>query len=96
MILSKIGDTAIGTCVCSPSPFPAVGIVMTGSTQVISGGMPIAQGGISIVMFPCGTSVIIPMGVSFISGGVPLAKLGDTVVGCGNGILMGTSTITSV
>ncbi len=96
MIISKVTDLAIGTCVCSPSPFPATGIVMNGSTQVMTGGLPAAQAGVSIVMFPCGTSVIVPTGVSFISGGLPLAKMGDTVVGCGNGVLMGTSTITSL
>lgn len=96
MIVSKMGDMAMGTCVCAPSPFPAAGIVMTGTSQLITSGTPAAQAGISIVMFPCGTSVIIPSGVSFISGGVPLAKLGDTVVGCGNGVLMGTSTIISL
>jgi len=99
MLIAKVGDVAPGICVCVAypmSPYPATGVVMSGNTDITTGGSPVAMAGTSLVSFPCGTSVIVPGGVSFTSGGVPLSKLGDTVSGCGNGVLTGTSNITSL
>lgn len=96
MLVAKVGDVAPGMCVCAVPPFPATGVVTTGAAQFMTSGMPVAQGTLSIVMYPCGTSIITPVGVRFLTGGVPAAKTGDVVSGCGNGTLVGTSTITSL
>lgn len=99
MLVAKIGDVAPGTCVCvvpPVTPFPATGVVMSSSSIISSSGIPLALAGISIVVFPCGTSIIVPSGVSFTTSGTPLAKTGDSVTGCGIGTLIGTTNITSL
>lgn len=99
MIVAKVGDVAPGTCVCvpvPPGPFPATGVVMSGSSIMTTTGLPIAVSGLSVVMFPCGTSVIVPGTPSLLDMGAPVAKTGDMVTGCGIGTLIGTSTITSL
>jgi hypothetical protein len=94
MIVAKVGDVAPGMCMCvpyPPGPYPATGVVMTGSALVSTTGIPIADAS-SIVMYPCGTSVIIATGVNLLMA----ARTGDVVTGCGVGTLTGTSTITSL
>lgn len=96
MWVSKVGDIAMGTCVCATNPFPATGVVTSGSALVSTTGIPISLGGFSIVTFPCGTSTIISPQVSFRTGGISVSKNGDSVAGCGNGVLVAQSTITSL
>lgn len=99
MIVAKVGDVASGTCVCvpvPPGPFPATGVIMNGSPMVTTTGLPIAVSGLSMVMFPCGTSIIVPGTPTLLNAGAPSSKMGDVVTGCGIGTLMGTSTITSL
>lgn len=99
MIVAKVGDVAPGMCVCvpvPPGPFPATGVVTTGSPLFLTSGMPIAVAGLSIVMYPCGTSMVVPSSVSLLIAGVSAAEMGNTVIGCGMGTLIGTSTIMSL
>ena len=96
MLIAKVGDVASGTCVCATNPFPATGVVTSGSPMVSTTGIPIALGQLSIVLFPCGTSTIMSPAINFTTGGIPVSKNGDSVLGCGNGILTATSTITSL
>ena len=99
MLVAKVGDVAPGICVCVPypvPPYPATGVVMTGSSTITSSGIPLAVAGLSIVVYPCGTSIIAPLGPNLSNAGMPLAKTGCVVSGCGNGTLIGTTTITSL
>lgn len=89
---TKIGSVAVGTCVCVVppiTPFPATGVVISGTPQFLELGVPVAVAGTSLVMFPCGTSTIIPISPNFLVGGVPVSSPGDTTIGCG----MGTITL---
>ena len=55
----RLGDTAFGTCFWPPpvGPQPAVGIIISGNPQELSGGLPVA--GVSdMVAFPCGIGLI--------------------------------------
>jgi len=99
MIVAKVGDVVPGMCLCvpvPPGPYPATGIVMTGSPTLTTTGIPIAMSSISVVMYPCGTSIIVAGAPSILSASMPVAKSGDVVSGCGSGTLMGVSTITSL
>ena len=97
MLAAKVGDVAPGTCVCATSnPYPATGVVTTGSAQLLTAGTPVALGVSSIVMFPCGTSIITATSVSLLTTGMQVARMGDVVSGCGNGTLTASSTITSL
>ena len=99
MIVAVVGDVVPGICVCvvpPVTPFPATGVVITGNAQFTTGGIPVAVAGVSMVMFPCGTSVIVPNNFSFNLAGSPVATLGATVAGCGNGTLTATSQMTSL
>jgi len=95
MIVATVGDVAVGTCVCPVPPFPATGTVVTGDPQFTTSGKPLSLVGTSVVMFPCGSSVIVSGAPQFLSTGTMLGRLGDSVVGCGVGTLVGTSTIIS-
>ena len=89
---TRIGSVAVGTCICVVPPivpFPATGVVVTGDPKFLQEGLPVAVGGMSIVMFPCGTSIIVPIKTDFLLGGIPVSSPGDTTVGCG----MGTITL---
>lgn len=96
MWVSKVGDIAMGTCVCASNPFPATGVVTSGSAMISTTGIPIAVGNFSIVTFPCGTSTIISPQISLKTAGMSVSKSGDSVVGCGNGTLVSQSQITSL
>jgi len=85
---TKVGSIAIGTCVCvvpPVTPFPATGVVVNGHQQFLDTGIPVATAGLSLVMFPCGTSTIIPALSVFLLAGPPVSSPGDTTVGCGMG-----------
>ncbi len=89
---TKVGSVAMGTCVCvvpPVTPFPATGVVISGDPNFLQEGLPVAVAGTSMVMFPCGTSTIIPTKTDFLLGGVPVSSPGDTTIGCG----MGTITL---
>lgn len=99
MLLAKVGDVVPGVCVCVPTPpgpFPATGVVMTGTPLMTHAGMPIAMVGLSIIMFPCGPSVITAGAMNFNIGGMMAGRLGSPVTGCGIGTLIGSSTLTSM
>lgn len=92
MNLGLVNSTAFGTCVCSPNPYPAVGLVISGSPLYMENGLPVATVG-SVLIFPCGSSVITTGSVMEFSTGLPVALTGSVVVGCGNGILLGTAPL---
>ena len=90
MNFAKVGDVALGICVCAYPPYPATGSVVTGSPNFLEAGIPIAIMN-SMVTFPCGTSLIIATDFNWIDIGLPLARTGDQVVGCGMGTVIGSS-----
>ena len=88
---TKIGSVAMGTCVCVVppiTPFPATGVVINGNSQFLDMGIPVAVGGLSLVMFPCGTSTIVPVKTDFLLGGAPVSSPGDSTIGCGMGTII--------
>jgi len=97
MMVAKMGDIAIGTCICvvpPVTPFPATGVITTGNVLLLTTGLPVADN-LSIVMFPCGPAMIIAPQISFISGPGILARTGNMTTGCGIGTVIGTSQIIS-
>lgn len=92
MNLGLVGSTAFGTCICATNPYPAVGIVISGSPLYMENGLPVATVG-SVLVFPCGSSVITTGSVMEFSTGLPVALTGSVVVGCGNGVLLGTAPL---
>lgn len=99
MNIAVVGDVVPGICVCVVppiTPFPATGVIANGALNIVTSGSPIAVAGSSMVIFPCGTSVIIPNNFNFITGGLPVSTTGATVSGCGNGVLIGTSQMISL
>lgn len=95
MNAAKVGDTVIGICLCVPTPpgpFPATGIITTGSSMLTTTGLPIAITG-SLVMFPCGTATIIASNPRVLDTALSVARTGDQVTGCATGTVVGTSQI---
>ena len=90
MNFTKVGDVVPGICGCSAPPYPAVGVVSSGTPNFTESGVPIATMS-SLVLFPCGTSTIIAIGTNWIDSGLSLSRTGDQVVGCGSGVTIGTS-----
>ena len=88
--LGIVGSIAPGTCVCSPIPYPDIGVVMSGSPMRVEEGMPVATVG-SLVMYSCGVSVIMSGSFMEFENGMPVAMTSSLVSGCGNGTLIGTS-----
>lgn len=89
MIMAKVGDTVVGTCICSTPPYPDIGIIAVGDPTQIDTGRPIARVGDSVI-FSCGTSVIVSGSFTDFAAGQPAAKVGDSVQGCGQGIITAT------
>ena len=90
MNLGIVGSIAPGTCVCTPYPYPDIGIVMSGSPMRMEANMPVAMVG-SLVMFSCGVSTIMSGSLYEFEMNMPVAITGSIVSGCGNGTLIGTS-----
>lgn len=90
MNLGIVGSIAPGTCVCTPYPYPDVGVVMSGAPMNMEESSPVARVG-DIVMYSCGTSVIMSGSVYEIEGDMVVSTTGSIVTGCGNGTLTGTS-----
>lgn len=86
----RISDVVPGVCNCSVPPFPATGIVSSGTMNFTEMGLPIATN-TSMVIFPCGTSTIISTNFNWLDTGLGLSRTGDQVVGCGTGVTIGTS-----
>lgn len=90
MNFTRIGDVVPGTCVCAYPPFPATGMVATGTMNFTEMGLMIATN-TSMVTFPCGTSIIVSANFNWLDIGLGLSRTGDQVVGCGMGTTIGTS-----
>lgn len=94
MLVARIGDCVIGTCVCAYPPYPDIGVISTGDMMHIDYGSPVARIG-DTVTFSCGTSVIVSGTPTDISWGPTMARIGDSVTGCGMGTIgAGSATIT--
>lgn len=94
MLVARIGDCVIGTCVCANPPYPDIGVISTGDMMHIDYGSPVARIG-DTVTFSCGTSVIVSGTPTDISWGPTMARIGDSVTGCGMGTIgAGSATIT--
>jgi uncharacterized Zn-binding protein involved in type VI secretion len=81
---ARINDIALGVCICTPEPFPATGIIITGDPMHLIEGMPSAGLG-DIVVFPCGTSVITTSKTQSINSGKLVATTSDMATGCSSG-----------
>lgn len=90
MIFARIGDSVIGTCVCSTPPYPDVGIIATGDPLHIDAGQPVARIG-DTAIFSCGSAIISSGTAMDISCGQPVARTGDVVTGCANGTIVSTT-----
>jgi len=86
MLTIRIGDIAAGICPCPPAMCPAVGVVATGNMMNIDTGMPIARLG-DMVMFPCGSFIIMIGTPMDIEAGLPASTIGTSCVGAGTGIV---------
>ena len=84
---------AVGTCYCVPTPpgpYPATGIIITGSPDSFESGMNVAFT-TSSVIFPCGSSTIITGSSQFLKNGNLVARTSDSVTGCGVGTIVGSA-----
>jgi uncharacterized Zn-binding protein involved in type VI secretion len=82
MLVTRIGDTAFGTCFWPPpvGPQPATGIVVSGDSMELNSGMPTARLG-DTVIFPCGSAMIMTGSSNNLPSGMPVSNLGATVIG---------------
>ncbi len=85
MTVARIGDSVMGTCMwpvppAGPGPLPCTGIITGGDPQNMSGGMPVARIGDTVV-FPIGPAFIMTGTPNELSTAPPVARLGDTVIG---------------
>ena len=90
MLFAKVGDTVVGTCICSYPPYPDIGIIAYGDPMHIECGMPVARVG-DTAIFSCGSGVIVSGSFFDISAGQPVARTGDTTQGCGVGTIVSSS-----
>lgn len=93
MNVGIVGSIAPGICYCVPSPpgpYPATGVVVSGVPTHFTSGVPNATVS-SLVMYPCGSSVINSGSVMYFANGLPLAHTSSSVSGCGVGVLVGTA-----
>lgn len=84
MLQTRIGDIAFGICFwppppAGPGPLPSTGIVVSGFGNMLSSGLPASSMG-DIVMFPCGTSLIMG-GLPTKLNPMPASTLGAPVLG---------------
>lgn len=84
--ISKIGDIAVGTCVCHNPPIPWVGIAVTGANSVLTNGNPTCR--ISDIFLSCHAGIVASGAGSVIAEGSPVARIGDVTVGCGIGVIV--------
>lgn len=89
-MIARLGDIVVGTCITPVGPVPAIGIISSGGSA-LEQGLPIARLG-DIVMFPCGSSIIMSGSISYLEQGLPVARLGDIVQGPGSGIISSASS----
>ena len=87
MITIRVGDIAYGLCPCPPSMCPVTGIVATGNPSHIDTGNFTARMG-DVVIFPCGTSIIMVGVPQNIQGGQPQALIGAPVSGAAQGMVI--------
>lgn len=90
MMISKIGDSVVGICVCTDTPYPDVGTIITGSPMMFNTGPNVARLG-DTVSFSCGMGIIVSGAFQTINAGQPIARAGDSVSGCGNGTIVSMS-----
>lgn len=90
MLFARIGDSVIGTCLCSTPPYPDVGIISTGDPLHLDTGQPVARIG-DTAIFSCGTAIITTGTALDISSGQPVARTGDMVSGCATGSIVSAS-----
>lgn len=85
MIVARIGDTVSGIMMyppppAGPGPIPGVGIITGGDPNNLSGGLPVARIG-DTVMFPIGPAFITTGTPNELSTAPPVARVGDSVIG---------------
>lgn len=91
MLFARIGDSVIGTCVCTPYPYPDVGVISTGDATHLDTGMAVAGVG-NIAVFSCGSAVITTGTATDLTCGIMVARTGDAVSGCATGTIVSSST----
>ena len=88
MGISIVGEIVSGVCTCSPVPYPATGVITTGDPIFTSSGIPVANN-VSIIMFPCGTAIPLPIIPEVILSGEIIVGTGSPIMGCATGVLLG-------
>lgn len=84
--VSRIGDIAVGTCVCHSPPIPWVGICVTGANSVLTNGQPTTR--IGDIFVSCHAGIVISGSGTVITEGSPTARIGDITTGCGQGTIV--------
>jgi uncharacterized Zn-binding protein involved in type VI secretion len=85
-------DNGIGVDDCHSTPKTGTGIVIQGSTNVFTNGLPTARM-MDTVLFPDGhTGIIIEGSGTVIANGLPVARILDQFVGCFTGYLIDGAT----
>lgn len=89
---AKMLSTGMGVCTCHNSPRSGTGIVIIGSTDVFTNGLPTGRM-LDTVLFPDGHSGILIGGSGTVfTNGLPTARMLDNFVGCFSGILIDGAT----
>lgn len=90
MMVSHIGDSVVGMCVCAHPPYPDVGIIVGGSPMFFDMGPGISRLN-DPVIFSCGSSVIVSSSALSFNIGPGISRNGDSVTGCGVGVITSVS-----
>ena len=85
---ARIGDLAVGYCICHPSPIPMVGILVTGSPDTITNSLPTSRL-TDVTISACGHPglMVTSSGVAFVNS-LGAVRLGDVFAGCFNGLIV--------
>jgi len=87
---TRLGDIAVGICVCkphSPPPIGMIAVVVTSSSDVSTNNKGTARCA-DIGITPCGhVGIILSCSGDVITNGRGTARSGDVLVGCFNGVI---------
>lgn len=76
--ITKVGDTAIGTCPCHKSPVPYTATIASGAATVMVNGVPAGTVG-GTAISSCGHPVTLISGSpTVMADGLPVHRVGDS------------------
>ena len=92
--VARIGDIAVGVCPCHPTPVGFVGVIASGSIDVITNGSGTARIG-DIAVCSCGHATVVVSGSGSVkTNAIGTARIGDVVAACPIGVIASGSTDT--